>query len=55
MSSPAQEPLPGAPLGRLLALALLLAGVALFFSQGWYRQLDLAALQASRSQLVAWR
>ncbi|WP_216908380.1 bifunctional TVP38/TMEM64 family protein/FAD-dependent oxidoreductase [Synechococcus sp. CCY 0621] len=55
MSSPAQEVPPGAPFGRLLAIALVLAGVILFFSQGWYRQLDLAALQASRAQLVAWR
>ncbi|MCP9834577.1 MULTISPECIES: FAD-dependent oxidoreductase [unclassified Cyanobium] len=55
MSSPGQEDSPGAPVGRLLAIALVLAGVTLFFSQGWYRQLDLAALQASRSQLVAWR
>ncbi len=55
MSSPAQENRPGASVGRLLLVALLLAGVTLFFSQGWYRQLDLAALQASRAQLVAWR
>ncbi len=55
MSSPPQEAPPGAPVGRLLAIALLLAGVILFISQGWYRQLDLAALQASRAQLVAWR
>jgi pyruvate/2-oxoglutarate dehydrogenase complex dihydrolipoamide dehydrogenase (E3) component/uncharacterized membrane protein YdjX (TVP38/TMEM64 family) len=55
MSSPAQENGPGASVGRLLLIALLLAGVTLFFRQGWYRQLDLAALQASRAQLVAWR
>ena len=60
MSSPSQDPAEGGsraafPLGRLLALALLLAGVGLFFGQGWYRQLDLAALQASRGQLLAWR
>ncbi|MEA5390413.1 FAD-dependent oxidoreductase [Cyanobium gracile UHCC 0139] len=55
MSSPAQQPTPGAALGRLLLIALLLAGVGLFFGQGWYRQLDLAALQASREQLLAWR
>ena len=55
MSSPAQENPPGAPVGRLLAIGLLLAGLILFFSLGWYRQLDLAALQASRAQLLAWR
>ncbi|MCP9858539.1 MULTISPECIES: FAD-dependent oxidoreductase [unclassified Cyanobium] len=55
MSSPAQAAPPGAPVTRLLLIALLVVGVTLFFSQGWYRQLDLAALQASRSQLVAWR
>ena len=55
MSSPSQEAPSGQPVGRLLAVALLLAGLTLFFSQGWYRQLDLAVLQASRAQLVAWR
>ncbi|KEF43334.1 MAG: pyridine nucleotide-disulfide oxidoreductase [Cyanobium sp. CACIAM 14] len=40
---------------RLLAIVLVLAAVALFFGLGWQRQLDLAALQASRERLLAWR
>ncbi len=55
MTSPSREATPGAPLGRILALVLLLGGVGLFFGLGWQHQLNLAALQASRDQLLAWR
>ncbi|MDM7951996.1 MAG: FAD-dependent oxidoreductase [Cyanobium sp. CZS 25K] len=55
MSAPSRQEAAGVPLRRILALALLLAGVVLFFRLGWQRQLDLSALQASRVQLQAWR
>ncbi|MBD2550022.1 FAD-dependent oxidoreductase [Microcystis elabens FACHB-917] len=55
MSSPARQDPPGSPVGRLLLIALLLAGAGLFFGQGWHQRLDLAALQAFRDQLLAWR
>ena len=55
MSSPPRQAASGPPRARILAALLVLAGVVLFFSQGWHRQLDLSVLQASRDQLVAWR
>lgn len=48
---PAGEPRRGL---RLLALALVLLAVGLFFALGLQRQLSLETLQQSQQQLIAW-